>query len=143
VSGSTALPSAAAPARPPSKSATQSPVPKGLGVRRSSRRRKLQDPGTGSQKNSLSSKSDHARFRVNISMNSVMFNNVSARFPATGGVYGTEGSGAQYSSGSSQHPGDAERLHPLLESWLRHDGGRSLTMGRLMARPFPGDSGGA
>ena len=82
VSGSTDLPSTT----PASKSTTQSPFPKGLGVRHSLRRRTLHEPATGSQKNSSWLRSDQARFRVNISMNSIMFNKVSPRFSATGGV---------------------------------------------------------
>ena len=48
VSGSTPLPSMAARITEPSKSATQSPVPKALGVQHSSRRRTLQQFGAGS-----------------------------------------------------------------------------------------------
>ena len=65
------------------------PVPKGWGVRHSSRRRTLQEPGRGSQ-NSSSLRSDQARFSVNISMNSIMFNKVSPRLRATRAVYAAQ-----------------------------------------------------
>jgi hypothetical protein len=54
VSGSTGSPSTAAPAMAAAKSTTSLPAPKGLGVERSSRRRRLHEPGTGSRINSSS-----------------------------------------------------------------------------------------
>ena len=66
-----------------SKSTTQSPDPKGIDVWQSLRRRTLQEPGNGSQKNSSSVNSVQARLNVNRSMKYIQLNSESARLLLT------------------------------------------------------------
>lgn len=69
-------------ARSLSKSATQLPLPNGVGVRHFSCRRTPHAPAVGSQKNSSSLSRGQARLSVNTSMRSISTRSVPARFPA-------------------------------------------------------------